>query len=82
MVGFICDYGRLSHHNESTNRFETALIEKMSTLSNAIINIFKELSFTKYINASKPNLSYEEMINTKSISNKLNKIKWILSKYL
>ncbi|RBQ29091.1 2Fe-2S iron-sulfur cluster-binding protein [Aliarcobacter vitoriensis] len=71
---FICDKGRLSYHNEQENRFETALIEKSETnISNAIANIFKELSTSKDIlMLLSPSLSYEEMINCKNLSEKLN----------
>ena len=71
---FMCDYGRLSYENDATNRFTTALINKNETnISNAIINIFKELSShdNKLILLS-PNLSYEEMINVKALADKLN----------
>ncbi|RBQ27384.1 MULTISPECIES: 2Fe-2S iron-sulfur cluster-binding protein [Arcobacteraceae] len=71
---FICDKGRLSYHNEATNRFEIALIDKNETnTSNAIANIFKELSTSKNIlMLLSPSLSYEEMLNCKNLSEKLN----------
>jgi len=71
---FMCDWGRLSYHNEATNRFEIALLDKKETnISNAIANIFKVLSTSKDIlMLLGPNLSYEEMINCKNLSEKLN----------
>jgi len=71
---FMCDEGRLSYHNEATNRFEIALLDKKETnISNAIANIFKVLSTSKDIlMLLSPNLSYEEMINCKNLSEKLN----------
>ena len=71
---FMCDEGRLSYHKESENRFETALIDKNETnISNAIANIFKELSSSKNIMMLlSPNLSYEEMANCKNLCDKLN----------
>jgi len=71
---FMCDEGRLSYGNETTNRFEIALLDKNETnISNAIANIFKLLSTSKDIlMLLGPNLSYEEMINCKNLSEKLN----------
>ncbi|RXJ77474.1 NADH-quinone oxidoreductase subunit G [Aliarcobacter skirrowii] len=71
---FMCDEGRLSYHNESNNRFETALINNSeSNISNTIANIFKELSTSKDIlMLLSPNLSYEEMANCKKLCEKLN----------
>jgi NADH-quinone oxidoreductase subunit G len=71
---FMCDEGRLSYTNESTNRFETAQIDKNPTLiDNTITNIFKELSTNKNILfVLSANLSYEEMLNVKNLAAKLN----------
>jgi NADH-quinone oxidoreductase subunit G len=71
---FMCDEGRLSYTNESTNRFETAQIDKNPTLiDNTITNIFKELSTNKnIIFVLSANLSYEEMLNVKNLAAKLN----------
>lgn len=71
---FICDKGRLSYKQEAENRFELALIDKNETnVSNAIANIFKELSTSQNIlMLLSPSLSYEEMLNCKNLSEKLN----------
>ena len=71
---FMCDEGRLSYHDENKNRFETALLNKEQTnLSNAISNVFKELSTKKSIFfVLSPNLSYEEIQNVKNLASKLN----------
>ena len=71
---FMCDEGRLSYKNESENRFEIALLNKSETLfDNTITNMFKELSTNKNILfVLSANLSYEEMINLKNLSSKLN----------
>ena len=71
---FMCDEGRLSYKNESKNRFEIALLNKSETLfDNTITNMFKELSTNKNILfVLSANLSYEEMINLKNLSSKLN----------
>lgn len=71
---FMCDEGRLSYTNESTNRFETPQINKNPTLiDNTITNIFKELSTNKNILfVLSANLSYEEMLNVKNLAAKLN----------
>ncbi|OCL92645.1 2Fe-2S iron-sulfur cluster-binding protein [Arcobacter porcinus] len=71
---FMCDEGRVSYSKEQENRLEVALINKSeTTISNAIINIFKELSTKQNIlMLLDPNLSYEEMANTKALSEKLN----------
>ncbi len=71
---FMCDYGRLSYKNESINRFETALLEQNETTQEiAIANIFKELSSSQNIlMLLSANLSYEEMVNAKTLANKLN----------
>ncbi len=71
---FICDYGRLSYANESENRFETPLLNKVETTIETIIpSLFKELSTNKdilFVLGS--NLSYEEMLNIKNLALKLN----------
>ncbi len=71
---FICDYGRLSYANESENRFETPLLNKIETTIETIIpSLFKELSTNKdilFVLGS--NLSYEEMLNVKNLASKLN----------
>ena len=71
---FICDYGRLSYTNESENRFETPLLNKIETTIETIIpSLFKELSTNKdilFVLGS--NLSYEEMLNIKNLALKLN----------
>ncbi len=71
---FICDYGRLSYANESENRFETPLLNKIETTIETIIpSLFKELSTNKdilFVLGS--NLSYEEMLNIKNLALKLN----------
>jgi NADH-quinone oxidoreductase subunit G len=71
---FICDYGRLSYKNESENRFETPLLNKIPTvLDNTITNLFKELTTNKNILfVLSANLSYEEMQNVKNLASKLN----------
>jgi NADH-quinone oxidoreductase subunit G len=71
---FICDEGRLSYTNESTNRFETPLVEKNETnVDNTITNMFKELSTNKNILfVLSANLSIEEMQNVKNLASKLN----------
>ena len=71
---FICDYGRLSYKNESENRFETPLLNKIETSIDTIIaNLFKELSTNKSILfILGANLSYEEMSNVKNLASKLN----------
>ncbi|MBP9490732.1 MAG: (2Fe-2S)-binding protein [Aliarcobacter sp.] len=71
---FMCDEGRLSYKNESENRFEIALLNKSETLfDNTITNMFKELSTNKNILfVLSANLSYEEMINLKNLSSKLD----------
>lgn len=71
---FMCDEGRLSYKKESENRFEIALLNKSETLfDNTITNMFKELSTNKNILfVLSANLSYEEMINLKNLSSKLN----------
>ncbi len=71
---FMCDEGRLSYKNESENRFEIALLNKNETLfDNTITNMFKELSTNKNILfVLSANLSYEEMINLKNLSSKLD----------
>lgn len=71
---FICDRGRLSYKQEAENRFELALIDQNETnVSNAIANIFKELSTSQNIlMLLSPSLSYEEMLNCKNLSEKLN----------
>ncbi|MGM0519669.1 MAG: 2Fe-2S iron-sulfur cluster-binding protein [Campylobacterota bacterium] len=71
---FMCDEGRLSYHNEDENRFTTPLLNQSETnLSNAITNIFKELSTSKStLFLLSPNLSYEEMKNIKNLSISLN----------
>lgn len=71
---FMCDEGRLSYKNESENRFEIALLNKSETpFDNTITNMFKELSTNKNILfVLSANLSYEEVINLKNLSSKLN----------
>ncbi|MDD2886822.1 MAG: 2Fe-2S iron-sulfur cluster-binding protein [Aliarcobacter sp.] len=71
---FICDYGRLSYKNESDNRFETPLLNKIPTvIDNTITNLFKELTTNKNILfVLSANLSYEEMQNVKNLASKLN----------
>ena len=71
---FMCDEGRLSYKNESENRFETPLVNKIETSLNTIIaNVFKELSTNKNILfVLSANLSYEEMLNVKNLASKLN----------
>ena len=71
---FICDYGRLSYVNESENRFEVPLLNKLETnIETTIANLFKELSTNKDILfILGANLSYEEMMNMKNLASKLN----------
>lgn len=71
---FICDYGRLSYKNESDNKFETPLLNKIPTvIDNTITNLFKELTTNKNILfVLSANLSYEEMQNVKNLASKLN----------
>ena len=71
---FMCDEGRLSYKNESENRFETPLLNKIETsIDNTIANVFKELSTNPNILfVLSANLSYEEMLNVKNLSSKLN----------
>lgn len=71
---FMCDEGRLSYHNENKNRFETPLLNKeQSNLSNAITNVFKELSTNKdVLFVLSPNLSIEEIQNVNNLASKLN----------
>ena len=71
---FMCDEGRLSYKNESENRFETPLLNKIEiSIDNVIANVFKELSTNKNILfVLSANLSYEEMLNVKNLASKLN----------
>ncbi|MDD2290854.1 MAG: 2Fe-2S iron-sulfur cluster-binding protein [Aliarcobacter sp.] len=71
---FMCDEGRLSYKNESENRFETPLLNKIETsIDNTIANVFKELSTNSNILfVLSANLSYEEMLNVKNLASKLN----------
>jgi len=71
---FICDEGRLSYTNESTNRFTTPLVEKNETnIDNSVASIFKELTTNKNILfVLSANLSIEEMQNVKNLASKLN----------
>lgn len=71
---FMCDEGRLSHHNENENRFEDIIVEKsQSDMPTAIASIFKELTTNKKtLLLLSANLSYEEMLNLKNLASKLN----------
>lgn len=71
---FMCDEGRLSYTNENENRFETPLINNSSTtLDETIKNLFYELTTNKNILfLIGANLSYEEMLNIKNLTSKLN----------
>ncbi len=71
---FMCDEGRLSYKNESENRFETPLLNKIEiSIDNTIANVFKELSTNPNILfVLSANLSYEEMLNVKNLASKLN----------
>ncbi|MCP4970171.1 MAG: 2Fe-2S iron-sulfur cluster binding domain-containing protein [Arcobacter sp.] len=71
---FICDEGRLSYKKENENRFVTPLINNTETeLDKAITKTFKLLTEEKknILFVLDPNLSLEEMKNTKSLSNVL-----------
>ena len=70
----MCDEGRLSYKNESENRFETPLLNKIEiSIDNTIANVFKELSTNQNILfVLSANLSYEEMLNVKNLASKLN----------
>ncbi len=64
----------LSYKNESENRFETPLLNKIEiSIDNTIANVFKELSTNQNILfVLSANLSYEEMLNVKNLASKLN----------
>ncbi len=71
---FMCDEGRLSYKKEAENRFETALIDnEESLLDNAITKAFKMLNTKdKILFVLDPNLSLEEMQNSKNLAKVLN----------
>ncbi|QDF29981.1 2Fe-2S iron-sulfur cluster-binding protein [Halarcobacter anaerophilus] len=71
---FMCDEGRLSYKKEAENRFETALIDnEESLLDNAITKAFKMLTQKdKILFVLDPNLSLEEMQNSKNLAKVLN----------
>jgi NADH-quinone oxidoreductase subunit G len=69
---FMCDEGRLSYKNEAENRFVTPLINNAETIfDNTITKTFKLLSEEKknILFVLDPNLSLEEIQNTKSLAN-------------
>lgn len=71
---FMCDEGRLSYKNENKNRFVTPLINSTETvLDNTITKTFKLLTEEKNILfVVDPNLSYEELANTKNLAKATN----------
>ena len=71
---FMCDEGRLSYKNESENRFETTLINNEEALfDNAVTKAFKILTQkNKIMFLIDPNLSLEEMQNSKKLAKVLN----------
>jgi len=71
---FMCDEGRLSYKNEALNRFVTPQINNTEVaLDNTITKAFKLLTQEKHdiLFLIDPNLSLEEMQNSKNLANAL-----------